>query len=202
MINKPTGLAWLSSLLGLALLLVALLDITLVIGVGWMVWRRATLSEYWLRIRQEDQVQEHGNQREARDLEASIATAEQSINVTLRAFPGDADVARYLSALRTEAAALGVTIHDLSPRATTASLRRYAIRAQGPWVQLVAFLNRLAQTSLLTTRLEDVALESRGEQAELTLELEILSQPPNPLALQDPANPMATASRRGSWREE
>ena len=200
MINKPTSLAWLSSLLGLALLLVAILDITLVIGVGWMTWRRATLSEYWLRIRQEDQ--EQGNQREARDLEASIATAEQSISVTLRAFPGDADVARYLSTLRTEAAALGVTIHDLSPRATAAPWRRFAVRAQGPWVQLVAFLHRLAQTSLPTARLEDVALESRGEQAELTLEIQILTQPPNPLALQSPQNSMATASRRGSWRQE
>lgn len=204
-IDRRQTALWLNALLGLALLLVAGLDVALLGGIGWAAWQRATLSEKWLRMREDDRLQLSGDQREVRELRSFVATAQGNVAAILQTFPTDADVARYLASLRAAAVAQGVLITDLSPQAGEPGAplaRRFAVRLEGSWLRLVGFLTEVAQTSLSTARLEDVALYEEGGQAELSFELVVVTRAAGPPVSESHPDSRATALATDSGHEE
>jgi len=180
--GRAANPSWLNALLGAALLLVAGLDLMLIVGIGWSAWQRATLSERWQHMRQEDSSQGLGPQAEAQELRNAIALTQQNISDTVNGLPTDADAAHQAADLRLQASALGVAISELSPQplegaATTVPIRQFVLRAHGTWPQLLAFFTQIAQTCSSTTRIENVSLLQQGEQAELDLTLVIAVRP-------------------------
>lgn len=202
---KSPRCALLNSLLGMVLVLVTGLDIVMLGAVGWATWQRASLSERCFRMDQEDPLQLQGVQREARELRALIAASQESISEALRAFPGDGDLARYLSNLRLEAEAMGLLVTELSPQATQPAavpVRRFVFRARGSWVSLQRFLAQLAQRPLPTARIEEVSLRQQGALAELSFELVVHVRPPSPLATGNPGDLHAVARLQGFRHQE
>ena len=197
---------WLNPLLGVALILVAGLDITLLAGIGWSAWQRASLSEQWLRMREEDRLQPWGSHLEARELRELIATSQRNIASSLGAFPTEADLARHVAELRTQAANLGLEPIEVSQQPAEPGLapaRRLGVQARGSWPQLVALLTFAAQTALPTARIEEVALAGQAKQAELCFELIVVIRPADPLATnRDPRDSIAATLPGGMRHEE
>lgn len=203
--GTPTIARWLNPLLGTVLLLVAGLDLALLGGIGWAAWHKAALSEQWLQMRQEDRLLESGTQREAQELEAAItASRGRSVRVA-SVFPSDADAARYLTELRSQATALGITIIDLGPGTvppTNVPQRRFTIRARGSWPQLVEYVRLAAQTALPTSRIEDVVLRLQGDECELSFDLMITVRPLDASVVSDYAEPGVPALSTAWPRQE
>ncbi|MDI7277162.1 MAG: hypothetical protein QME94_14395 [Anaerolineae bacterium] len=194
----PRPAPLLNSLLGVILLLVAALDLLMLGIIGWAVWQRSTLSEVRFRMRQEDAIQLRGAQREAEDLRQIIAIGRASISDTLQAFPTEADVARYVSGLRTHAWATGVSIVELDVRPAVPGaipLRRFGLRVRGEWGRLLQFLNRVAQSCPSTGRLESLSLLQDQDGSELSFELVVAVRPEAPLAARTGPDTESTAWR-------
>lgn len=192
-----------NSLLGMVLVLTAGLDLVMLGIIGWAVWQRATLSETWHRMRQEDTLQLQGEQREAAELREAIALARASVSGTLQTLPTDADLARYVAGLRVHAWGTGVSIVELDVRPSTAGgipLRRYGVRVQGEWARLVQFLTRVVETCPSTARLENLTLRAGTGPSELSFELVVAVRPQAPLiSRRIPRPPALSAAAHTGW---
>jgi hypothetical protein len=187
----------------MVLILTAGLDLVMLGIIGWAVWQRATLSEIWHRMRQEDTLQLQGPQREAAELREMIAFARASVSGTLQNLPTDADVARYVTGLRAHAWGTGVSIVELDVRPSTAGgipLRRYGVRVQGEWVRLMQFLTRVVETCPPTARLDSLTLREGTGRSELSFELVVAVRPQAPLvSRRAPPLPALSAAAHIDW---
>ncbi len=195
----------LNALLGALLVLVAVVDIVVLGGIGWAAWQRATLSEHRNRMRREDPFAMADAQREAHQLQALISTSRESISGTLQAFPGDSELAHYLASLPAQATEMGVAITELSPRPSLPSaipVRRFVLRARGPWTSMVRFCAHVAQNTLPTERIEEVTLRREGDQGNLTCELLVATHPAYAPQASNPRDTTALTLMEGQRHQE
>lgn len=191
--NSPSKIGpLLSTLLGVALVLVAGVNLVILLGIGWGTWQRATLSERWLRMQQEDAALGLGAQGEAQQLRSMIASARLGISAAGSTLPGDGEVAGFLSSMRTRAGALGVEVLELSPQPvepTTPLTRRFTLQARGSWAQTVRLLIAIVNDAPVGTRFEHLSLRREEGDARLSLELLFVVRPsgsPTGAALRSP----------------
>ncbi len=159
-----------NSLLGMALLVAAGLNILLVAGIGWAAWERATLSQAWDDLRTFGPLAEP----EAAALLDLIAGTESALSEVTAALPTDADVARFVAALRTEAAAAGVAVTNLSAEPAPAGplpRRLFLVEAEGDASRLLALLTWTAQQAPRAARIEEVTLTAEGTPPTLSFRL-------------------------------
>lgn len=196
---RPVGPPAMHTALGVILLLVAALDITLLLGIGWSAWQKASLSERWLRMCQEDQRFGLSAQGEVAELRSHIANTRENILSTLPSLPSIGDIAAYLSDLPGRANLLGLTIVELSPlpdaltappvsgpwsfagRNSGLPVHRFKLCVRGPWPQLVLFFKQAAQAAPPTAWFEQVDLRQQGGQGDLSIEIWVLARPTDPL---------------------
>ena len=195
---------WLTALFGVALLTVAALDIALLGTIGWTVWRRASLADQWQSIRDEDNLRLAGVAGEASLLRTGIGRAQERIALAREALPSDAELARYVANLRTEAALMGVTINEITPQPMPPSgipVRRFTIHAQGYWLQLLGFVSEVSQAPLSTARIDNVTISSGATADTLSFDLIVVVRPPEPLAEAPVPSQVSASSPPPRWQE-
>lgn len=178
-LHRPTPL--LSSLLGMAIVLAVLLDLSSLAAIGATAWQRSILSERLVRLQSSARQELSPAQLEARLLSQEIGAARERILATCQAFQTDSDWARFVADIRPQATALGIEIVALAPlptQTTPVPCRRYGLRAKGPWDSLHTLLERLAEQLPPATHLDAVTLSRQDDVAELYLELVAYIAPP------------------------
>jgi hypothetical protein len=178
MSSRTSGVL-LNSILGMALVTVAGVNILLLGGIGWTAWERAGLGERWADLRQALPA----GWDEAGLLSEQTGSAESGTLAARRGLVSDAVIARYIAALRAEAAACGATVINLSAQPAPAGIlprRIFLFKAEGSAPQLLSLLKWVAQTAPWPARIEDVSLLVEGGRAELSLRLLIAVQESEP----------------------
>lgn len=176
MSTTPRPAPLVNSLLGMAVVVAAGLNILLLGMIGWAAWERATLSEMWDTLRHSQPLAGE----ESAALLDLLSGTESSAAEAVTTLPTDADVARLVAALRDQAAASAVTIANLSAEpvpAVALPQRVFLIRAQGNPAQLLGLVTWTAKTAPRAARIEDVSLTADDSGASITFRLRVVVRP-------------------------
>ncbi len=160
----------LNSLLGMAIIVAAGINILFLAAIGWAAWERATLSEAWEALLDTGPLAAE----EAAALLDLLAGTEGSLAALSATLPTDADIARFVAALQSEAATANISITNLSVEAAPAGplpRRVFLLRAQGAGPRLLAFLTWTARSAPGSARIEDVTFTADDAGASLSFRL-------------------------------